>query len=137
MFRPKAALKRALQNLFPTVLETFVRYRAKHLPRREVFAKIYRKNLWLDSESRSGVGSRVTETRNVSSALPRLLRELNVRTLLDAPCGDLNWIRHVELGPITYLGADIVPALISDHTERFAGVSPSGTAYKFQVLDLV
>ena len=34
-------------------------------------------------------------------------------SLLDAPCGDFNWMRHVPLGGVSYTGADVVPELIA------------------------
>lgn len=115
-----------------------MRQYARRIPRSELFSDIYRNNGWNDSESRSGTGSRMEETSNVRSALPGLLRELEVRTFLDAPCGDLNWMRHVELGAVDYIGIDIVPALIAENERRFANLtSPGGTRYRFQVLDLV
>ena len=131
-------MKLTLQRYFPWAYEMLMRQYAKRIPRSEVFSNIYRDNGWKDPESRSGVGSRMEETRVVRSALPDLLRQLDVKTFLDAPCGDLNWIRHVELGAIDYIGADIVPELIADNTRRFSGVTgPGGTRYRFQVLDLV
>jgi 2-polyprenyl-3-methyl-5-hydroxy-6-metoxy-1,4-benzoquinol methylase len=35
-----------------------------------------------------------------------VLRELQVRTLLDVPCGDGNWMRHVDLTGFNYIAAD-------------------------------
>ncbi|MEY2855024.1 MAG: hypothetical protein RL030_2156 [Pseudomonadota bacterium] len=123
-------MKAILQRYFPWAHEALMRQYAKRVPRSEVFSRIYRENGWDDPESRSGVGSRMDETRVVRSVLPGLLRELGVRTMLDAPCGDRNWIQHVELGAIDYRGADIVPELIAENTRRFP-------QYRFQVLDLV
>lgn len=135
---PFTALKSALQRYFPSAYEAYLRQRAKRIPRNEVFSRFYRENAWDDPESRSGFGSRMEETRALRSALPDLLRELGVQTLLDAPCGDLNWMRHVELGAVDYLGADIVPELIAENTRRFGNPAPpGGTRYRFQVLDLV
>lgn len=114
------------------------RQRARLVSRRDLFTNFYRDNLWKDPESRSGVGSRLEETRNVRAALPRILAELKVKTFLDAPCGDLNWMKHVELGPIDYIGADIVADLVADNERRFSSApGPSGTRYRFQLLDLV
>jgi hypothetical protein len=132
------AIKSILQRHFPWAYEALMRRYAKRIPRSEVFSSIYRDNGWNDPESRSGHGSRMEETRVVRSVLPDLLRQLDVRTFLDAPCGDLNWMRHVELGAIDYIGADIVPELIADNTRRFSGVTgPGGTRYRFQLLDIV
>ncbi len=52
--------------------------------------------------------------------------------MLDIPCGDFHWMRHVDLSAIDYLGADVVPRLVE--ANRSAHSAP-GIA--FQVLDLV
>jgi hypothetical protein len=131
-------MKRTLQRWFPSVYDAWLRRQARRIPRNEVFSRIYRENGWNDPESRSGFGSRMEETRAVRSALPGLLRDLGVRVMLDVPCGDLNWMQHVELGAVEYLGADIVPELVADNMRRFSGaVGPGGTRYRFQLLDLV
>jgi hypothetical protein len=54
----------------------------------ERFARIYSTNLWSDPESRSGVGSSLDSTRVVRAELPKALRQLEARVLLDVPCGD-------------------------------------------------
>lgn len=92
---------------------------------REVFTAIYRGNEWGDPESVSGRGSTLARTVAIREALPDLLRRLKVRTLLDAPCGDLNWMRHVELPVERYIGADVVPELIRRNRDAFAGAGRS------------
>ena len=78
----------------------------------EIFTEIYRNNSWADAESVSGRGSTLGRTAVIRGALPALLESVGARTLLDAPCGDFNWMRHVGLGDIKYTGADIVPELV-------------------------
>jgi 2-polyprenyl-3-methyl-5-hydroxy-6-metoxy-1,4-benzoquinol methylase len=70
-------------------------------------------------ESLSGRGSDSDQTAQLKLELPLMLKELGVKTLLDLPCGDLNWMKDVDLGSISYTGADIVPQLIADLTTRF------------------
>jgi SAM-dependent methyltransferase len=53
-----------------------------------------------------GTGSTLDATAELREALPALLSSLCVGVLLDAPCGDLYWISHVDLGDIAYIGAD-------------------------------
>ena len=79
---------------------------------RFIFDWIYRTNKWGDAESVSGKGSSLARTRNLRAELPALLRRLEVRTLLDAPCGDFHWMQHTPLEVDEYIGADIVAALI-------------------------
>lgn len=85
----------------------------------ERFARIYKTNLWFDSESRSGTGSSLDSTAVLRASLPPLLRGLNVRRMLDVPCGDFNWMRHVDLSGIEYIGGDIVESLIDANRERY------------------
>ncbi len=77
-----------------------------------VFGEIYEGNHWRGAESVSGPGSDLAQTVSVRRELPGLLRELRVKSMLDVPCGDFHWMRHVDLGACAYSGADIVPALI-------------------------
>src|SRR5208282_2567940 len=59
------------------------------------------------AESQSGLGSYLCETEGVRAALPILTRELDVLDFLDAPCGDFNWMKEVDLGVRSYVGFDI------------------------------
>jgi hypothetical protein len=95
------------------------------------FERIYATNLWSDTESRSGVGSRLDSTRVISAQLPPALRTLGARVLLDAPCGDFTWMQHVELGDIDYIGADIVPSIVAENERRYRNA-----AREFMTLDL-
>lgn len=91
----------------------------------ERFARIYQTNLWFDSESRSGTGSSLDSTAVLRTSLPPLLRGLNVGRLLDVPCGDFNWMRHVDLSGIEYIGGDIVDSLIKVNRERYGSTARS------------
>lgn len=60
-------------------------------------------------------------TNLVRQALPELLDSLRIGTILDAPCGDYNWFRHVERGPdVHYIGSDIVKPLIDANQQQYA-----------------
>lgn len=84
-----------------------------------IFSDIYRKNLWGDAESVSGRGSTLARTETIRRALPALLASVGARSLLDAPCGDFNWMRYVELDGIEYTGADVVPELIERNRQAY------------------
>lgn len=86
---------------------------------RDVFQKIYDENLWQSEESVSGTGSTMEQTAEVRRFLPHLLEAFDVRTLLDIPCGDLNWISKIDLGIEQYIGADIVPQLIAGNRTKY------------------
>lgn len=97
----------------------------------ERFARIYQTNLWFDAESRSGTGSSLESTARLRESLPPLLRSLNARRVLDVPCGDFNWMSHVDLSGIDYTGGDIVEAVIEANRERY-----ESAARKFVRVDL-
>lgn len=85
----------------------------------EVFLDIYRRNIWNSRESRSGPGSELEQTSMLLQELPKLLTRLQVTRLLDIPCGDWNWMQHVELGDAQYLGADIIDGLILENKRLY------------------
>lgn len=84
-----------------------------------VFSEIYEGNLWGDPESVSGRGSTLGRTEAIRRALPALLEDVGAGSILDAPCGDFNWMRHVELGPVRYVGADVVPGLVARNRKLY------------------
>lgn len=87
---------------------------------RHKFSDVYKRNVWNNQESRSGVGSTLEQTAIIRIEIPRLLRELNVKSVLDAPCGDFNWMKEISLGVARYIGVDIVEELIRTNKERYA-----------------
>ena len=85
-----------------------------------IFSEIYERNLWNDQESASGRGSTLQRTMVIRRVLPALLRDMGAESLLDAPCGDFNWMRYTELGSVKYIGADVVPSLIARNKQRYS-----------------
>ena len=79
---------------------------------KEIFDRIYEKNLWQSSETVSGKGSELIFAQNLLLHLPVLLKKYNVKTVVDAPCGDYNWILHLDYRFEKYTGIDIVQKLI-------------------------
>ena len=96
-----------------------------------IFQKIYLGNYWKDEESRSGPGSSLRYTAPIRRTLPVLFARYGMTSILDAPCGDFNWMAHVDLGDRTYIGGDIVPEMVSALNERFANPKRS-----FVVIDI-
>jgi hypothetical protein len=91
--------------------------------RSQVFEEIYAKNFWGSPQSRSGPGSEVARTERYRSALVELLRRRNIRSMFDAPCGDLNWMKLVlEELPIAYSGGDISDYALEEARKNCPGV---------------
>jgi glycosyltransferase involved in cell wall biosynthesis len=87
----------------------------------QVFERIFRDNASIGDESVSGPGSSLAQTGEIRHGLPHLLQSVKARSLLDAPCGDFNWMKHVELGVEQYIGIDIVPELVARNQRTFSG----------------
>ena len=72
-----------------------------------MFAQIYEDNVWGDSESGSGANSTESATRELRGHLLKILSQFHVKSIVDAPCGDFNWMRLVRLDEnIRYTGLD-------------------------------
>lgn len=97
-----------------------------------IFTKIYQKNGWHGMQSLSGRGSDVDQTAALVAYLPQLLTQLEVKRLLDVPCGDFNWMRHALPDFLDYTGGDIVSELVSENQRQFAN-----ERIRFQSLDLL
>lgn len=86
--------------------------------REQVFTSIYAQHAW-QGESISGQGSDLDQTASLQTELPVLLSRLGVRRLLDAPCGDFNWMQYVALDLEEYIGADIVAELTTNNQAKY------------------
>lgn len=87
---------------------------------KERFLKIYKENLWSSKESASGVGSEVASTLPLRKWLILNIKKLKIKSFVDAPCGDFNWMKLVipEVD-IKYIGLDIVDDLITKNKNKF------------------
>ncbi len=83
------------------------------------FSRIYSSHGFGGQISRSGEGSDLIQTTQIRQALPGLLKEYNIRSFLDAPCGDWYWMKELDLGVDRYIGIDIVEDLIESNREKF------------------
>jgi hypothetical protein len=90
------------------------------LPIQEIFAHIHQTNHWGSDDSVSGLGSDMIQTQSLSQFLPILMTELGIKTLLDAPCGDFNWLKNIHLPIQKYIGADIVSTIIEKNKSLYS-----------------
>lgn len=133
-------MKDFIKKMTPNgLLRVYGNYKKKQLEKRlkgksakQVFSEIYSTNKWKGETSRSGTGSDPSQTRIVIDTLNNVIDEFKVRSILDLPCGDFEWMKNVSLENVNYIGADIVDALIDRNTKKFARENIS-----FQVIDLI
>lgn len=98
------------------------------------FSEIFKQGGWKSGKGKtvSGAGSTLEYTANIRNELPDLFKSLNIKTVIDAPCGDYNWFHKMEIGEIIYFGFDIVDGLIEQNMKLY------GTdRVKFSILDVV
>lgn len=117
-----ASLKWFIYRHFPGIIAvkkklSYRSYRGK--PSAEIFRDVYLENRWDGDESVSGMGSSLAETAAIRDEVPRLVSDMGIRSVLDAPCGDFHWMKEVSLGAESYIGADIVPEMIAANNEKY------------------
>lgn len=132
----RAIIKYPFWIAYRTVAEAPMRRKyAKMLQRgsaQERFTQIYEENLWTSNESGSGGGSELSHTEQVRAHLPTFVEKYEIKRIVDAPCGDLNWMKLIlPKMDVDYVGLDIVPSVIERNREEF-----HSDRIRFEVADL-
>jgi hypothetical protein len=143
-----ATAKRAIRRRFPSLTSAYSKLRGtllglhwrfvkrpqlRRMSLEAVFSWYYDRPVWgRGAESISGGGSTTAATETIRSALPKLISDFGVRTMLDIPCGDGNWMSQVPLNLDLYIGADIVQQLVDFNLRRWGETERR----KFAKLDL-
>lgn len=92
----------------------------------DIFTEYYRENYWENAESISGDGSTLEYTENIRREIPALVEKYRIKNILDAPCGDYHWFRHVARAPeVKYVGADVVEDLVRANREKYENSNTS------------
>ncbi|RZJ30066.1 MAG: class I SAM-dependent methyltransferase [Flavobacterium sp.] len=132
LYKIKSTIKKKLRLLKNNLLKGSRKFN------QQVFTEIYEKDLFNsrsqndNSVSKSGSGSDLEQTREIVDKLPALLKKYNIKSILDAPCGDFYWMRHIDLSGIDYTGGDIVSGIVARNNREFANESK-----RFSELDVV
>ena len=114
---------------------------SKEKIRKNAFRHIYLSNHWqnyfkLDlQKSRSGPGSNLNYTSDMSIELEKFFAEKNIKTILDIGCGDFIWMNlllNKYYNYDKYLGLDIVDELIKNNNLKY-----SNDKISFKTFDLV
>lgn len=104
-------------------------------PAREAFERIYREGLWAKNaqgKGTSGYGSTLEFTKLYRIFLQDFLAAYQVRSVLDAGCGDWEFSQAIDWKGIGYLGVDIAPSVIAANQRRFGAAN-----VRFAVADIV
>lgn len=117
------------KRMFERIKYQLLRTKATNL--QDKFSLIYSENIFGGRESRSGAGSDMQQTEEIRRVLPELVENFHVETFMDAPCGDLFWMRTLQLKVSKYFGIDIVEELIRKNQTQFGDEK-----HEFLCLDL-
>jgi len=81
-------------------------------------------------ETTCGAGSKLINTTRLRAELRPMLDRLGIKSIVDAPCGDFNWMRCVNLDGIDYIGLDNSPENIG----RTRGLAPGRDFREFDII---
>lgn len=118
-------MRRLLRSILPSPIYSglkAIKYRIEYgnADHREIFRKIHDGNKWRNDESVSGSGSTVEITAVLREELASFVRMNGIRSFVDLPCGDFNWMRYTDFpDDMTYLGLDVVDSLVAKTQARY------------------
>jgi hypothetical protein len=86
------------------------------------FTMIYYSNYWKDKESSSGTGSNLKSTKMILYRLPLILKKFKIKKVVDAPCGDFNWMSRLFITKknIYYTGIDVVQKIVDLNNSKYS-----------------
>ena len=83
------------------------------------------------------IASTLHQTTNIRPFLDQLISSRNIKSMVDIPCGDMNWMVHVDSlqsGKLRYFGGDVSSFVIDSHRETFKN---SADIMSFDTVDII
>ena len=104
---------------------TMEKMHANDLNRKAMFSNVYSNAIWAHGDASvplSGSGSTVQKTENARHAIKTVVVKYGIRSIIDAPCGDLTWMKTLfpffQRNNVSYTGVDIVGSQIEKHRKQ-------------------
>ena len=91
-------------------------------PLTKIFNSIYSEGIWgrdVAGKGTSGSGSTLEITREYRAYLQDFIRKHQVRSIVDAGCGDWTFSSAIDWGGARYLGVDIASDVIEANRKRY------------------
>lgn len=114
--------KEYVRRNFPFIYSLFKKIGVAVIPNKpheKIFKEKYTQNRWKCTETVSGPGSTEISTENLKNELKQLLIELKIKSILDAGCGEFNWMKNIIGCEIDYAGIDVVDELIRINVQKY------------------
>ena len=122
-----------LTSILLKIRDKYIERKLKGLNDKKRFSLIYKSGYWRGFRgSISGDGSSFSSTRNIRESLQSFIKEYNILSFADIPCGDFYWMSKMDLSSVSYLGGDIVEEMIQKNNSKF-----SKDNVRFQHIDLI
>ena len=86
---------------------------------KQIFSGIYDNFGFGSLESRSGPGSTLEETKFLREKLKEIVKQKDIKSVVDIPCGDFNWMKEIVFSFDSYTGGDIVEQCIKTNSEEY------------------
>ncbi len=99
---------------------------------KNIFTDIYDNNGFGSLESKSGPGSTLDETQKLRESIKKIIKDKNIKSVVDIPCGDFNWMKEIVFNFENYIGGDIVKKAIDLNNEKY-----SNSRIKFIEFDIL
>ena len=109
-------------SAFLCLVSTALADTAKPPPTKQVFEDIYRSAKWGtngNGDGNSGTGSTAHATLLYRTFLQQFLKDNEIRSVVDAGCGDWEFSSLLDWTGIDYRGYDIVDAVVAANTKKF------------------
>ena len=75
-------------------------------------------------ETKSGPGFTLAQTETIRREIPKLIEKYAIKTLVDYPCGDFNWMKEMLKNvEVLYLGFDGDSGLVKENVEKYCSKS--------------
>ena len=87
---------------------------------KNIFTEIYDNNGFGSIESKSGPGSTLDETKNLREKIKSIVKDKNIKSVVDIPCGDFNWMKEIVFSFESYIGGDIVEKAIEENNRKYS-----------------
>lgn len=104
-----------------------------------VFTYIYKNAIWGKNENGdgfSGEGSTLENTSQYRDFLQKFLHTHQIKSVVDAGCGDWEFSQHIDWIGISYTGYDVVKHVIENNSKKFQSANLTFMCENFLNLDL-
>lgn len=108
----------AWRKTYVNIQNKIINIKYKKMSTKETFTYIFNENKWWSNESVSWPGSTINWTIHLKEWINRIIKQYNINSFIDAPCGDVNWIEPEKIW-IKYIWCDIVENIIIKNRKKF------------------